>query len=147
MANLCNICSEKSFIHYLQRVNCLWKCHTKCMGMNVDDVAYPDPWYCPPCMQDICVYNQYDDGSFYTAAIEGLLDCSYYYHEINIKLFMPFEINEGSDTASVKLTRIFNFTLIAIISVRLSATTSLKTLFGQIHKACIFGQKLIHVLS
>ena len=45
MVNLCKLCSKKvqSFSHYLQCVNCLWKCHTKCMGMNVDDVMIC-PW-------------------------------------------------------------------------------------------------------
>ena len=112
MVNLCKICSKKvqSFSHYLQCVNCLWKCHTKCMGMNVDDVTYPDLWYCPPCMQDLCVYNHYDDDdSFYTAVIEGMLDCSYHFHEMNNKVFMPFEINEGSDTPFSEIDPDFQF--------------------------------------
>ena len=112
MVNLCKICFKKvqSFSHYLQCVNCRWKCHTKCMGMNVDDVTYPDLWYCPSCMQDICVYNHYDDdGSFYTAVIEGMLDCSYHYHEMNNKVFIPFEINEGSDTHFSEIDPDFQF--------------------------------------
>ena len=78
--------------------------------MNVDDVTYPDLWYCPRCMQDICVYNHYDDdGSFYTAVIEGMLDCSYHYHEMNNKVFMPFEINEGFDTPFSEIDPEFQF--------------------------------------
>ena len=61
-------------------------------------------------MQDLCVYNHYDDDdSFYTAVIEGMLDCSYHFHEMNNKVFMPFEINEGFDTPFSEIDPDFQF--------------------------------------
>ena len=110
--NLCKICSKKvqSFSHYLQCVNCQWKCHVKCMDMKVHDITYPDQWYCPPCVQSVFVYNHYDDNDcFHNAVIEGMLDCSFQYHEMNNKVFMPFEINEGSDTPFTEIDPDFHF--------------------------------------
>ena len=110
--NLCKICSKKvqSFSHYLQCVNCQWKCHVQCTDMKVHDITYPDQWYCPPCVQSVFVYNHYDDNdSFHNAVIEGMLDCSFQYHEMNNKLFMPFEINEDSDTPFTEIDPDFHF--------------------------------------
>ena len=72
----------KSFGHYLQCVKCPWKCHVKCMGVSVHDITQPKQWYCPPCMQFVLPYNHFDDNdSFRNAVIEGMLDCSFHYHE------------------------------------------------------------------
>ena len=112
IVNLCKICSKKvqSFSHYLQCVNCLWKCHVRCMDITVQDITYPEQWYCPPCMQSVLVYNHYDDNdSFHNAVLEGMLDCSFHYHEMNNKVFMPFEINEGSDTPFTEIDPDFHF--------------------------------------
>ena len=80
IANLCKLCTKKvqSFSHYLQCANCLRKCHVRCMDMKVSDIiTYPDQWYCPPCMENMYVYNHYDDNdSFHNAVIEEMLDCS-----------------------------------------------------------------------
>ena len=78
--------------------------------MKVHDITYPDQWYCPPCVQSVFVYNHYDDNDcFHNAVIEGMLDCSFQYHEMNNKVFMPFEINEGSDTPFTEIDPDFHF--------------------------------------
>ena len=80
------------------------------MDMKVHDITYPDQWYCPPCVQSVFVYNHYDDNDcFHNAVIEGMLDCSFQYHEMNNKVFMPFEINEGSDTPFTEIDPDFHF--------------------------------------
>ena len=44
-------------------------------------------------------YNHFDDDDdFYSAVIEGMLYCSFRLHEINSKVFTPFEINYSFDT-------------------------------------------------
>ena len=56
-------------------------------------------WYCPPCLQSIFVYNHYDeDQDFFAAVLEGILDHTFRLHEINSKVFSPFEINQDLDT-------------------------------------------------
>ena len=112
IANLCKLCTKKvqSFSHYLQCTNCLRKCHVRCMDMKVSDITYPDQWYCPPCIENILVYNHYDDNdSFHRAVIEGMLDCSFHHHEMNNKVFVTFEINEGSDTPFSEIDPDFQF--------------------------------------
>ena len=47
---------------------------------------------------DYFPYNHFDDDDFYFAVIEGMLDCSFRLHEINSKIFTPFEINVTVDT-------------------------------------------------
>ena len=56
-------------------------------------------WYCPCCVQAIFPFNHPDDDDdFYSAVIEGMLDCSFRLQEINNKIFTPFEINDSFDT-------------------------------------------------
>ena len=56
-------------------------------------------WYCPYCAQAIFPFNHFDDDDdFYSAVIEGMLDCSFKLQEINNKIFTPFEINDSFDT-------------------------------------------------
>ena len=56
-------------------------------------------WYCPYCVQAIFPFNHFDDDDdFYSAVIEGMLDCSFRLQEINNKIFTPFEINDSFDT-------------------------------------------------
>ena len=74
------------------------KCHTKCINVNKNE-ALSELWYCPYCVQTIFPYNHFDDDDdFYSAVIEGMLDCSFRLHEINSKVFTPFEINDSIDT-------------------------------------------------
>ena len=80
------------------------------MVINVQDITYPEQRYCPPCMQFVLVYSHYDDNDrFHNAVIEGMLDCSFHYHEMNNKVFMPFKINEGSDTPFTEIDPDFHF--------------------------------------
>ena len=56
-------------------------------------------WYCPCCVQSIFPYNHIDDDDeFYSVIIEGVLGYSYQFQEMNKKVFIPFEINDQSDT-------------------------------------------------
>ena len=96
----CQVCNKKvqSFSHNKQCSNCLVKYHTKCINLNKDE-ALTEFWYCPYCVQTIFPYNHFDDDDdFYSAVIEGMLDCSFRLHEINSKIFTPFEINDTVDT-------------------------------------------------
>ena len=96
----CQVCNKKvqSFSHNKQCSKCLVKYHTKCINLNKDE-ALTEFWYCRYCVQTIFPYNHFDDDDdFYSAVIEGMLDCSFRLHEINSKIFTPFEINDTVDT-------------------------------------------------
>ena len=68
------------------------------MNLNKDE-ALTEFWYCPYCVQTIFPYNHFDDDDdFYSTVIDGMLDCSFRLHEINSKIFTPFEINDTVDT-------------------------------------------------
>ena len=74
------------------------KCHTKCINVNKNE-ALSELWYCPYCVQSIFSYNHFGDyDDFYSAVIEGMLNCSFRLHEINSKVVTPFEINGSLDT-------------------------------------------------
>ena len=96
----CQICNKKvqSFSYNIECSNCLVKYHTKCINENSSEV-FCELWYCPYCVQAIFPYNHFDDDDdFYSAVIEGMLDCPFRLHEINSKVFTPFEINDSFDT-------------------------------------------------
>ena len=76
------------------------KCHTKCINVNKNE-ALSELWYCPYCVQTIFPYNHFDDDDaddIYSAVLEGMLDCSFWLHKINSKVFTPFEITDSLDT-------------------------------------------------
>ena len=96
----CQVCNKKvqSFSYTIQCKNCLVKHHKKCININETEVMC-ELWYCPYCEQAIFPFNHFDDdGDFYSAVIEGMLDCSHRLQEINNKIFTPFEINDSFDT-------------------------------------------------
>ena len=96
----CQVCNKKvqSFSHNKQCSNCLAKYHTKCINWNKDR-ALTEFWYCPYCVQTNFPYKHFDDDiDFFSAVIEGMLHCSFRLHEINSKVFTPFEINDTVDT-------------------------------------------------
>ena len=100
----CQVCSKKvqSFSHTIQCRNCLVKYHSKCVNVNKTEVLC-ELWYCRYCSQAIFPYNHFDDDDFHSAVIEGMLDCSFRLHEINNKIFTPFEINDSFDTPFVDI--------------------------------------------
>ena len=72
--------------------NCSATYHITCVHLVNGDI-----WYCPPCIQCILPFKHVDDDDvFIEAVIEASLDCSYRIHEINTKIFVPFEINDDS---------------------------------------------------
>ena len=96
----CQVCNKKvqSFSHTMQCKNCLINYHTKCINVDKPEVL-SELWYCPYCVQVIFPYNHFDDDDdFYSTVIECKLDCSFRLHEINNKIFTPFEINDSFDT-------------------------------------------------
>ena len=96
----CQVCNKKvqSFSYNIQCSKCLLKCHNKCINVNKNE-ALSELWYCPYCVPTIFPYNHFDDDDdFDSAVIEGMLDCSFRLHEINSKVFTPFEINDSLDT-------------------------------------------------
>ena len=101
MNNVCNTCFKKiqSFSIQIKCTICHDKYHMKCLSLNRSDICETEMWYCPPCLQSIFVYNHYDeDQDFFAAVLEGILDHTFRLHEINSKVFSPFEINQDLDT-------------------------------------------------
>ena len=95
----CNKCSKRvqSFSPFMKCSNCSATYHITCVHLVKDDPVNGDIWYCPPCIQCILPFNHVDDDDvFIEAVIEASLDCSYRIHEINTKIFVPFEINDDS---------------------------------------------------
>ena len=95
----CNKCSKRvqSFSPFMKCSNCSATYHITCVHLVKDDPVNGDIWYCPPCIQCILPFNHVDDDdTFIEAVIEASMDCSYRIHEINTKIFVPFEINDDS---------------------------------------------------
>ena len=95
----CHVCNKKvqSFSHTIHCKNCLMKHHTKCININETEVMC-ELWYCPYCVQTSFPFKYFEDDNdddFYSAVIEGMLDCSFRLQEINNKIFTPFEINNS----------------------------------------------------
>ena len=57
-------------------------------------------WYCPCCVQDICLQHIDDDDGFHCAILEGISDCAFRLQEMNSKVFITFEIDDRLDTPS-----------------------------------------------
>ena len=84
------------------------KYHSKYVNVNKTEVLC-ELWYRRYCSQATFPYNHFDDDDddddddFHSAVTEGMLDCSFQLHEINSKVFTPFEINDGFDTPFVDI--------------------------------------------
>ena len=80
-------------------MNCAGIFHAKCVNLEKDELHTRLLWYCPCCVKSIFPYNHIDDDDeFYSVIIEGVLGYSYQFQEMNKKVFIPFEINDQSDT-------------------------------------------------
>ena len=67
-------------------------------------------WYCPHCIQTILPFNHFDeDEDFFGAVMEQRLNCSYRFHEMNSRVFVPFEINQDSNTPFTKIDQDLQF--------------------------------------
>ena len=100
-ANVCKLCYRKvqSFCHKMHCMNCAGIFHAKCVNLEKYELHTRLLWYSPCCVQSIFPYNHMDDDAeFYSVIIEGVLGYSYQFQEMNKKVFMPFEINDQSDT-------------------------------------------------
>ena len=100
-ANVCKLCCRKvqSFCHQMHCMNCAGISHAKCVNLEKDELHTRLFWYCPCCVQSTFPYNHIDDDDeFYSVIIEGALGYSYQFQEMNKKMFIPFEINDQSDT-------------------------------------------------
>ena len=99
--HICKACTKKvqSFCIHITCDVCKHAYHAKCVNLTGEEVEAAGLWYCPPCIQSIFVFNHLDeDNEFHSAVMENLLDCSYPYHEMSNKIFIPFEINDSIDT-------------------------------------------------
>ena len=80
-------------------MNCKVTNHATYVHLDKDDIEHVNFWYCQYCLGDVFVYNHIDDDTeLYTAIMEGMLDCTFNFHEINKKIFVPFEIKDEFDT-------------------------------------------------
>ena len=96
-SNVCLVCYRRiqTFCYYLSCLNCVRRYHARCVNLDRDDIHNVSMWYCPKCVQTTLPFNHYDDDDeFYSAVIEGMLDCSFRFQEINNKVLIPFEIND-----------------------------------------------------
>ena len=72
--------------------------HHKRININETEVMW-ELWYCSFCVQAIFPFNHFDDDvDFYSAVIEGMIDCSFRLQEINNKIFTPFVISDSFNT-------------------------------------------------
>ena len=61
------------------------------------------------CLQTIFPFNHIEDNQeFFSVIMECVSDYPFQFHEMNTKVFIPFEINES--TNSLKWIQISNFT-------------------------------------
>ena len=49
-------------------------------------------------MKSIFVYNHYDDDHFLSTILEGVIEPTARFHEMNSQIFYPFEINKSINT-------------------------------------------------
>ena len=64
-----------------------------------DSCNVSSTWYCPHCIQTILPFNHFDeDEDFFVEVMEQRLNCSFRFHEMNSRVFVPFEINQDSNT-------------------------------------------------
>ena len=87
---------NKYFGYFIQCQNCQVKHHLTCINIKKDEII-SDIWYCPACVQGIFASNHFDDHDIYCAILEGASDCAFHLQEVDIKVFIPFEINDSLD--------------------------------------------------
>ena len=98
---MCKTCHKRvqSFSRYVECHNCKCKHHAKCVRLDNASSCISGAWYCPPCIQVVLSFNHFDDDDDFCGAIlEETLNCSSRFHEINNRVFSPFEINQDFDT-------------------------------------------------
>ena len=84
---------------FIECANCHHVYHVKCINADRDDFISNAPWYCIYCLQTILPFNHIEDSQeFYSVIMECVSDHPYQFHEMNDKVFTPFEINESTDT-------------------------------------------------
>ena len=136
MVNLCKICSKKvqSFSHYLQCVNCLWKYQIPTFIPNVWAWMLM-MWHIqtygtahPVCKTYVYIIIMMMTIVFTLQWLKERLIAHIIFMKWTTKFSCHLKSMRDLTPLLVKLIRIFNFTLIAIISAMLSVTTSLKTL-------------------
>ena len=97
----CETCKNRlqSFCISTQCVNCCNHYHANCVNMKREEIENHEMWYCSYCLQSIFPINHMDDvADFNSAVLEGLLNFAFDFHEMNSKVFIPFEISESIDT-------------------------------------------------
>ena len=103
LANHRNSC----IIHATERYSPLTSmCNAKTANVSIiphiwekDSCNISSTWYCPYCIQTILPFNHFDkDKDFFGAVMEQRLNCSFRFHEMNSRVFVPFEINQDSNT-------------------------------------------------
>ena len=85
---LCKTCTRKveSFCIHITCDVCKHAYYAKCVDLTREEVEVASLWYYSQ------VYSLYlDEGNeFHSAVMENLLYCSYHYHEMSNKIFIPF---------------------------------------------------------
>ena len=125
---ICKTCHRKvqSFNKHVQCKNCKYKHHSTCVRLDKDSCNVSSTWYCPHCIQTILPFNHIDeDEDFFSAVMEQRLNCSFRFHEMNSRVFVPFEINQDSNTPFTEIDP--DFTLKVTIYIIWNVTTIWKT--------------------
>ena len=109
LVDICTVCDRKvqSFSIHLRCINCKSKHHVKCINFDRHDVVNCEPWYCPTCMKSIFVYSHYDDDNeFQSAILEGVIDSTARFHEMNSQIFPCGSILSNSTQTYVFISSI-----------------------------------------
>ena len=94
----------KSFSYKICCINCCVTYHAICVHLDKDDIKHVNFWYCPYGLGDILMYSHIDDdNAFDSGTMEGILDCSFKFHEMSKKALIPFEINDEFDTPPIEM--------------------------------------------
>ena len=100
-STICKTCHIKvqSFSKHVLCKNFNYKHHATCVRLDRESYNISPTWYCPHCVQTILPFNHFDeDEDFFGAVMEQRLNCSFRFHEMNGRVFVPFEINQDSNT-------------------------------------------------
>ena len=102
----CNICLRKMQSHsvFIECTNWHHVYHVKCINVDRNDVIPCGLWYCMYCLQALFTFNHIEDNrDFFSVIMECVSHYPIQFHEMNTKVFVPFEIIETTHTPFNKM--------------------------------------------